>query len=101
MGRLTMQNLSDRVPGQPVSSESATNTVKDAGTAGREMTAPGSPSVLPVPPDADTDVALDVAAGPYRQPSTLIGKSGGTGSRPGTSGGPDTTFQSGSGWQQT
>jgi len=91
MERLTLGHL---VP----SSESAGNTVAAPESAVLAQTAPGSAGILPPSPTSDN--VLDTAGGSVSDYARLKSADGGTGSRPANDG-PDTTFQSGSGWTQT
>ncbi len=74
-----MKDLSSRVPGQPLSGMISAAGVNAAGAPAREGTAPGSESVVTL---AGTDNVLDVAGGPLRQPTVLIGEGGAVDSAP-------------------
>lgn len=71
---MASKDLSDRVPGLSISSMSAGNTVAD--DPGLSMTAPGTPSVLPVPDAMDR---LPMPEPRTHARTTLVGESGAKG----------------------
>jgi hypothetical protein len=94
---MTVLDQSHLVVGQPVSSMLQGNAQNAPGAPGREVTAPGGPSVVAPAP---TDVVQDVAGGSTVDYAHIIGASGAPGTRP--SGDPFSTRPGSDshGWKQ-